>query len=289
MAALQQFRIRDRAGTNNFGATRTDPWDFLALLQRQARNLFGNAANRLARGVGRRPAVPGARQMAGDADQCGGCAGGGDHGAHARRPDPILNARNFPRHKFREPLQFALARRIVGKEFAGQAHGSKRQAHRIPEMSVARKREFATAATEIDQQNAVSAQSAGRDNAQVNQASLFQSGNNFDRPARRGAHPLQKGAGIAGIAQGRRGHHPHRIRHAFLYGTMEAPQHPHRLRHRLRRKQSAAEDAFAQASDFAVFVDFFQPARLAGAKFSDGQSSIRCRWRRRWASSDDRS
>src|ERR1700687_1443131 len=48
---------------------------------------------------------------------------------------------------------------------------------------------------------------------------------------------------------------------------MEATQHAHRFRHRLRRKQSSAEDAFTQASDFAVFVDFFQPPRLQARNF----------------------
>jgi len=46
---------------------------------------------------------------------------------------------------------------------------------------------------------------------------------------------------------------------AFLDGAIEAPQHAHRLRHRFRRKQSAAKHTFAQASNFTVFVDFFQP------------------------------
>src|SRR5258707_977615 len=48
---------------------------------------------------------------------------------------------------------------------------------------------------------------------------------------------------------------------------MEAPQYAHRFRHRLRRKQSATEDAFTQSSDFAVFMDFFQPPRLQARNF----------------------
>src|SRR6202521_6420549 len=48
---------------------------------------------------------------------------------------------------------------------------------------------------------------------------------------------------------------------------MEAPQHAHRFRHRLRRKQSATEDAFSQAGDLAVFVDFFQAPGLQARNF----------------------
>src|ERR1700730_6819895 len=48
---------------------------------------------------------------------------------------------------------------------------------------------------------------------------------------------------------------------------MKAPQHAHRFRHRLGRKQSAAEDAFTQARDLAVFVDFFQPPGLQARDF----------------------
>src|SRR4029077_10087393 len=80
-------------------------------------------------------------------------------------------------------------------------------------------------------------------------------------------YPLQKCARIAGIAQGSRCHHLHRIRAAFLRGTMEAPQHAHRFRHCLGRKQSATEDAFTQPGDFAVFVDFFQPPGLQARNF----------------------
>ena len=124
MAALQQLRIGQRAGTDDFSAARTDPGHLHPLLQGQARDLVGNAAYHLACGVSRGPALPRALQVAGDAHQCGGCAGGGDYCAHPCRLDSILNARNLPRHKSLEPRQFALARRVVLKEFAGQAHGS---------------------------------------------------------------------------------------------------------------------------------------------------------------------
>src|SRR6266404_1302860 len=113
------------------------------------RNLFGNAAYHLAGRVSRRPALSGTRQVAGGADQCGCRAGGSDDCAHARGLDSILNARNLARHESLEPLQFALARRIMLEEFAGQAHGPERQTHRIPNLSLARKSELTTAATQV--------------------------------------------------------------------------------------------------------------------------------------------
>src|ERR1700686_838506 len=48
---------------------------------------------------------------------------------------------------------------------------------------------------------------------------------------------------------------------------MKAPQYAPRFRHRLGRKQSATENAFTQAGDFAVFVDFFQPPGLQARNF----------------------
>ena len=149
MAALQQFRISHCAGANDFRASRADARDLLPLFQRQARDLFGDAAHHLASSVGRGPALPRPRQMAGDADQRGGGSGGRDHGAYACRPDARLHAHDLAIHKLVQPLQFALARRIMLEEFAGQTHRPERQTHRIAELALARKRELATAAAQI--------------------------------------------------------------------------------------------------------------------------------------------
>src|ERR1700686_2330958 len=113
------------------------------------RNLFGNATYHLAGRVSRWPALFWAGHVAGGADQRGGCAGGSDHRADTCGLDSILNAGNLARHESLKPLQFALARRIVLEEFPGQAHGSERQANRIPDLSLARKCELATAAAEV--------------------------------------------------------------------------------------------------------------------------------------------
>ena len=41
---------------------------------------------------------------------------------------------------------------------------------------------------------------------------------------------------------------------------MKSAQHAQRVRHRLRIQHSVGENAFAQASDFAIFVESFQAA-----------------------------
>jgi hypothetical protein len=68
MAALQQFRIGHRTGAKDFRATRTDPRDLLTLFEGQARDLFGDAPDHLTGNVGRGPALPGTREVAGDAN-----------------------------------------------------------------------------------------------------------------------------------------------------------------------------------------------------------------------------
>src|SRR5260370_32215820 len=217
------MRITQRVGAIDLIAARTDRGDLLRLLQCLARNLFGNAAYHLAGRISRRPALFGTRQVARGADQCSCRAGSSDHCAHACRLDSILNARNLARHESREPLQFALARWIVLEEFTGQAHGPERQAHGIPNLSLPRKRELAAAAAQFKQQNAMSTEPPRRDNAERNTTRLFKSGNDFDRPARRRAHPLQKAARIAVMAQGSGCHHLYTISAALARRTMEAP------------------------------------------------------------------
>jgi hypothetical protein len=52
---------------------------------------------------------------------------------------------------------------------------------------------------------------------------------------------------------------------------VEAAQDLNRFRHGLGREQAAAEHAFAQAGDLAVFVDFPEPSALQARDFqADG-------------------
>src|SRR5260370_37146407 len=163
MAALQQFRVDHRTGTNDLSAVRSNPGDLASLLQCLARDLFDNAAYHLAGSVSRRPTFPGAGQVTGDAHQRGCGAGGGDHSVHTGRLDPILNARDLARHKSGEPLHFALARWIVLEEFAGQTHRPEWQAHSFPNLALPRKRELAAAAAQVKQQNVMGTDAARRD------------------------------------------------------------------------------------------------------------------------------
>ena len=96
--------------------------------------------------------------------------------------------------------------------------------------------------------------------AQVDEAAFFQSGDDFHFPAGRGAYPVEKRAAVARVAQGAGGDHAYPIGAVSLRSAVEAAQHAQRERHRLRIQRSVGENAFAQASHFAIFVQSFQPA-----------------------------
>ena len=98
------------------------------------------------------------------------------------------------------------------------------------------------------------------EHAQVDEAALFQAGDDFHLPAGGGAHPVAKGAAVAGVAQGAGGDHAHAVGGVGLDGAMKAPQHAQGVRHGLRIERSVGEDALAQARDFAVFVQGLQAA-----------------------------
>src|SRR6202140_5713484 len=194
MKALQQFRVHHRSGANDLGAARANPGHLRSLLQSLMSDLFYDAANHLTRGVSRGAARSWPRQVFGRARQSRRRARGSNNSSHTSGFNPILYARNFSRHKSLEPFQFALAWRIVLQKFSSEPHRSKRQADRMQKFSRARKSKLTTPTAKVNHQNAAGAQAPGRDNPQVNEARLFQSRNDFDRPSGRRAHPLQKGA-----------------------------------------------------------------------------------------------
>ena len=98
------------------------------------------------------------------------------------------------------------------------------------------------------------------EHAQVNQAAFFQAGDHFDLPSGGRAHPVEKGAAIARIAQCAGGDHADTVGRVGLSGPMKAPQHAQGERHRLRIKSAVGKDAFAQAGNFAVLMQGLQAA-----------------------------
>lgn len=231
------------------------------------RNLFGQSPYHLSRRIRRNAILLRPCHAVCRAHERRRRARRGDHASDVRRSDSILNARDLARHKLLQSFQFVLARWIVLQKFARESHRPQRQAHRIQEVSASRQRHFATATAKVKQQNTPRSQAAGRNNSQVNEARFFQPRDNFNCPSGRRAYPLDKCAGVAGIAQCRRRHHSYRVRHAFLNGSIETPQHAHGFGHRLRRKQSATEYAFSQSCDFAILMDLFKPTALQARNF----------------------
>src|SRR5208282_1026642 len=72
---------------------------------------------------------------------------------------------------------------------------------------------------------------------------------------------------IARVAQGAGGDHAHCVGDNLLRRAMKPAQNFHGFGHRFRREKSGAEDAFAQASDFAVFVDRAEASCLQSRNF----------------------
>jgi hypothetical protein len=94
-----------------------------------------------------------------------------------------------------------------------------------------------------------------RNQPEVDQARLFESGNNLNSPSRGGAHPFEKSLGISSVAQSGCRHNSHKISPKTLRGAMKSSQDLDRLAHRFRREEVGTKDTFSQSSDLAVFVD----------------------------------
>ena len=91
--------------------------------------------------------------------------------------------------------------RIIGKKFLRQADRAQRKAHRFLDAFVVRQRDLATAAAYIDQK--ASALRAGfAHHPAVDQACLFEAGDDLDFPTGFRFHPGKKGLRVASIAQG---------------------------------------------------------------------------------------
>jgi len=95
----------------------------------------------------------------------------------------------------------------------------------------------------------------------MNQASFFNSGNNFDAPTGGRTDPFEKCSRISGIAQCAGGDDPHCVSAGFLSGAMKAAKDLYGESDGLWGKKSAAENRLTQAGDFAIFMDFEEVVR----------------------------
>ncbi len=273
LAAFQKFGVNHRACDHDLRAPGSDAGKLLALRHGQARQHLGNAPHLGARNRGGARAF-GLVQAAADRGQ-GGCrARGRDHDSWPGPGNPVRNPPNFPLHKSPQTPQLSFARRIMRQELIGQAHRAQRQAHGVANVALAGDGQLAASASQVDHERGGGAHSQAGHQAEVNQPCLFQSRDDFDFPTRRRAHPLQKGARVAGVAQGAGGDYAHGVRAFLLHRTMEAPQHLDRIVDGLGRQESGAKDAVAQTRDLAIFVNFDQtPSGKAGDFQTDGVRS----------------
>ena len=142
----------------------------------------------------------------------------------------------------------------------GEPHRPDRQADHVVNVPVDGKRELTTAAPQIDEQRAAVRDASVGEDAKMDEAALFQSGDDLYLPAGSGAHPIEEGAAVFRVTQGAGSHHAHAVGSVVLGGPMKAPQHLHGLRHRLRVERPVGEDALPEARHLAVFVQGFQAA-----------------------------
>src|ERR1700722_402423 len=209
--------------------------------------------------------------MSGAGGERGRRSGCGDYVCDARRAEASGGAVEFAGDESAQAFEFAFARGIMAKEFIGEADRSQRQADGITDVATLRDGEFATAAAEIDEQGRSAIQAGARDEPEVNEARFFYAGDDFDAPSGGRFHPFQKSLGVAGVAKGAGGDYADRVGDDLLRGAMEAAQDFDGFRHRFGSEKSGAEDAFAEAGDFAVFMERFEFAALQTRNFqADG-------------------
>ena len=245
MAAIEQFVVNDRPGDNDFRPPRTDAFNLLPFVHRQARQLLGDSRH-LRAGDDRALAAAVFSQMAGRGRQRRGGSRRGNHILYLRRHHARRDAVHFARHEPLQPFEFTLARRIVAEEFVGQTDRAQRQAHHVANVSAPGNRQLAASAAQIHHQRGRTIDAEIGDQSQMNEASFFQSRNDFDLPPCGRAHPLQKGLRIAGIAKCAGGDHAHWIGDHLLCGAVKAAQNLHRLSHRLGSEKAGTKNAFAQ-------------------------------------------
>src|SRR5208282_2463565 len=263
--ALEQFVIDHGAGDDDLGTARADALNLAAFGHRQTRQALGDARHFGARD--QRALIASAAKMRRDGGQRSGGAGSGDYIFHAGGGDTIGNAADFTGHQAAQALQFSFAGGVMAQEFVGEPNRSQREADGVADVSALRNGELATAAAQIDHERGGAVGTRTGNQAEVNEARFFDAGDDFDAPSRGRANPLEKRLRIARVAQGAGGDHAHCVGDNLLRRAMKPAQNFHGFGHRFRREKSGAEDAFAQASDFAVFVDRAEASCLQSRNF----------------------
>src|SRR5215475_1230021 len=89
----------------------------------------------------------------------------------------------------------------------------------------------------------------------MNQAALFQSGDDLNIPPGDGLDPFREGTRISRIAQGTGAHNAQLLDAITLRRAVKAAQYLYRLCHCLGGEQAIAEYRFSQPCNLAIFED----------------------------------
>ena len=259
---VQQFVIDRGAGNNNFRPPEPDAFNFSALRYRQARDAFGNPRHVDARDDVSLPALA-SREMAATAARDAAVPEVAITFlifAAVIRSTTLLTSRAMKPRKLR---QFPFARRIVTKEFIGQANRAQTEGSRHRGCVRPATRSVhnfhprdPTLGSETDRCGRLETR------PKVDEPRFFHPGDNLDSPSRRGSYPFQECLGIARIPHGAGCDHSHRICNYLLCCTVKAAQNFHRFGHGLGGQKAGTEYAFAQASYFAVLMQGVQASSL---------------------------
>ena len=149
-------------------------------------------------------------------------------------------------------VDLADARRIVLEKRLAQADRAERLGVRIHQVPAVGRDDLRAAAADIDDQDALVALRPNALHSQMDQARLFAARNDFHRRAHRFRRARQKLALIAGVANRAGGHHAHAHHVELAVGDGHPRQHRAGGLQGVFADGAAAEDALAQARDFAV-------------------------------------
>ena len=146
------------------------------------------------------------------------------------------------------------------QELLLQTNGAEGQTHHGANAASVRDRDLAASAAEIDEQASGLGVRLELNDAQVNQPSLFESGDDLEIPASGRLDPLREGGRVARVAAGRRGDHPDLIDYVELDRFVKALERLDGAGHGFGRDHTGLEDALAEPGNLAVLVQRLQLA-----------------------------
>ncbi len=152
-----------------------------------------------------------------------GCSSGGrDDEADAGRAHFALGTLQFAVEVLFQAGYILLVWRIAAEEFLLQPDCAKGQADHLANAALIGEGDLATSAAKVDQDATALGAWFVRDDAEMDEAALFQTGNDFDLPAGGRFDPCGESGAVAGVAHGGGGNDTDLIDHVKLDGFLEA-------------------------------------------------------------------